>query len=176
VVAEGPAGLYLIDQHAAHQRVLFEMLSDQVMAGKPLAQHTLSGATVELPAAAARALEAVLEELAETGFELELFGGNTFRVRAVPVVLVDVEPAYALRALVEDLQAVEDAEMSLLELVLRRVSALAAYKAGQVLSFDDMQRMVQALERCQSPRVDLFGRPTLLHISGEELARQFGRR
>jgi DNA mismatch repair protein MutL len=176
IVAEGPAGLYLIDQHAAHERILYEEFMAQQAAHAPVAQHTLESTTIELPAASARLIEEHLDVLAGLGFELELFGANTFRVRAVPALLADREPGDVLRGILQDLESGADPGAGTLEeKLVRRVCKAAAVKAGQSLSYEEMQGLIRQLERCESPRTCPHGRPTMLLISADDLARQFGR-
>lgn len=176
IVAEGPAGLYLIDQHAAHERILYEHFMAQHDAMEPAAQHTLQANTVELPPNAARLVEASLDLLNELGFDIELFGGNTFRVRAIPALLADREPDEVLASIVEDLESDRGPGQDTLEAKLvRRVCKTAAVKAGQTLSYDEMRGLLQQLERCESPHTCPHGRPTLIHISAEDLSREFGR-
>lgn len=176
IVAEGPAGLYLLDQHFAHVRVLYEWLSEQMAAGAEIERETLRTVTVEMQGAAARALESALDVLAALGFGIDLFGGDTFRVRAVPALLAEQEPEAVLTGLVTVLTGVGDADdAALLEALIRQVCALGAYRAGEILSFDEMQGLVQQLERCANPLADPDGNPTLVHISGEDLAQQFRR-
>ena len=176
IVAEGPAGLYLIDQHAAHERILYEQFMAQRTNAGSFTQHVLPTATVDLSPAAAQLLEEHFDSLLALGFELEPFGPHTFRVRAVPALLADQNPVDILYALIEDLESgVTPGEVSLEEKLIRRVCKAGAIKAGQLLSLDEMQALVQQLERCESPRTCPHGRPTMLHISGEELARLFGR-
>lgn len=176
IVAEGPAGLYLIDQHAAHERILYEQFMAQQVSAGTVAQHVLPTATVDLPPAAAQLLEEHLDSLSALGFELEPFGPHTFRVRAVPALLADQDPIEVLYGLIEDLESgITPGETTLEEKLIRRVCKAGAIKAGQLLSLQEMQTLVQQLERCESPRTCPHGRPTMLHISGEELARLFGR-
>ncbi len=176
IVAEGPAGLYLIDQHAAHERVLYEQFMAQRNNAEPFVQHVLPTATVDLPPATAQLLEEHLASLTALGFELEPFGPHTFRVRAVPALLADQNPIEVLYALIEDLETgATPGEVSVEEKLIRRICKAGAIKAGQLLSLDEMQALIQQLERCTSPRTCPHGRPTMLHISGEELARLFGR-
>jgi DNA mismatch repair protein MutL len=176
IVAEGPAGLYLIDQHAAHERILYEQFMAQHAARESITQHALPVTAVELSPAAATLVEDALDLLAHLGFDLELFGGNTFRVRAVPALLADREPEEVLQGIVQDLESgTEPGEGTLEEKLIRRVCKAAAVKAGQTLSFEEMQGLIQQLERCESPHTCPHGRPTMLHISGEDLARRFGR-
>jgi DNA mismatch repair protein MutL len=173
IVAEGPAGLYLIDQHAAHHRVLYDAMLAERAANVPPKQYPLKSVTVDLPPAAARTLEQVLDALQSFGFSLEEFGSNTFRVRAVPALVPAEEPDEVLFQVVE---AVEEPDGSSLEDRLAQcLCKLAAFKVGETLTYDDMQDLVQRLERCENPRFSPDGHPTLIHISGEELARQFGR-
>lgn len=176
IVAEGPAGLYLIDQHAAHERILYEQFMAQQAAMEPIAQHTLTATTVDFPPATAQLVEESLDLLAKWGFVLEAFGGHTFRVRAVPALLADQDPSEVVKAIVQDLESEKDPGADTLEeKLVRRVCKSAAVKAGQTLSYDEMQGLIRQLERCESPRTCPHGRPTMLHISGEDLARQFGR-
>ncbi len=176
IVAEGPAGLYLVDQHAAHERILYEQFMAQHAAQQTVSQQTLTGVTVELPPASARLVDEALDVLYELGFEIEPFGTNTYRIRAVPALLADRDPQDVLYGMIEDLEAgATPGAATLEERLVRRVCKAAAIKAGQVLSFDEMQRLLEQLERCEAPRTCPHGRPTMIHISGEELARQFGR-
>ncbi|GAB4527257.1 MAG: DNA mismatch repair endonuclease MutL [Anaerolineae bacterium] len=176
IVAEGPAGLYLIDQHAAHERILFEQLMAERAAQKPIAQQTLEASTIELPMSSAALLEENLETLVRLGFDIEPFGGQTFRIRAVPALLAGRNPAEALRTIIEDLELGADpGKAALEEQVSLHVCKAAAVKAGQVLSMAEMQALVQQLERCETPHTCPHGRPTLIHISADQLAREFGR-
>jgi DNA mismatch repair protein MutL len=177
LVAEGPDGLYLIDQHAAHERVLFEKLLQQQGAGGVGSQVLLEPVTVELAAAEAALLRSQLEVLRRLGFEAEDFGANAFRVRAVPPLLAALPPAQALRAVIEDF---EEDEAPLADVVEARVAARvckrAAVKAGQVLSLVEQEQLVRDLEACALPRTCPHGRPTMIHLSVDSLERQFGRR
>jgi len=176
IVAEGPAGLYLIDQHAAHERILYEQFMAGQAAQQPVAQHMLDGVSVELPPAAAHRVEESLDVLHALGFIIEPFGARTVRVRAVPALLAGRDPREVLLTMIEDLEAgAAPGAAALEERLVRRVCKTAAIKAGQTLSFDEMQRLILQLERCDAPRTCPHGRPTMLHISGDDLARQFGR-
>ena len=176
LVAEGPDGLYLIDQHAAHERVLFERFMSQRDSEIP-AQSLLMPATVELPPANARLLIEQLPMLDSLGFEVESFGPNTFIVRAIPGLLGDLDPAAALRVLVEDFEEDEAPFQDQVEdRIIARVCKRAAIKSGQAMSHDEQQALLSDLEACQSPRTCPHGRPTMIHLSVDLLERQFGRR
>lgn len=176
LVAEGPDGLYLVDQHAAHERVLFERF--MALRGGPIpSQALLEPAAVELPPAWARLLAEQLALLEKIGFRVEPFGQNTFLVRALPALLAGSEPAAALRAVVEDFEEDESPLQSEAEArIIARVCKRAAVKAGQSLSAEEQRSLLLDLEACQSPRTCPHGRPTMIHLSVDLLERQFGRR
>jgi DNA mismatch repair protein MutL len=176
LVAEGPDGLYLIDQHAAHERVLFERFMAQ-RSGEIPAQALLQPATIELPASSARLLEPQLPMLQRLGFEVEVFGSNTYLVRAIPDLLSGSDPAAALRVLVEDFEEDETPLRDEVEArIIARVCKRAAVRAGHTLSPQEQKTLLADLENCQSPRTCPHGRPTMIHLSVDLLERQFGRR
>ncbi len=177
LVAEGPDGLYLIDQHAAHERVLFERLMKQVDGKRIPAQVLLEPTVVTLPPQQAGLFYDQLDVLEHLGFQIELFGPASFRVRAVPALLTGVDPAAALRVLVEDFEEDENPLRSEVEgRVAARVCKRAAIKAGQAMTLEEQKRLLADLEICQSPRTCPHGRPTMIHLSVDLLERQFGRR
>jgi DNA mismatch repair protein MutL len=176
LIAEGPDGLYLIDQHAAHERVLFERLMAQRQEHIP-AQVLLAPVTVELPPAAAQLLDDQIPVIAQLGFQVEAFGRGMFLVRAIPAILTNLEPAAALRVLVEDFEEDETPLAEELEAkIIARVCKRAAVKAGQALSSEEQVALLRDLESCQSPRTCPHGRPTMIHLSVDLLERQFGRK
>jgi DNA mismatch repair protein MutL len=177
LVAEGPDGLYLIDQHAAHERVLFEKLMAQHAQKSIPSQALLTPVVVELTSASARLLGEQLPLLEHFGFHVEPFGSNAFQVRAMPVLFARSEPAAALRALVEDFEEDEAPLQNEIEArIAGRVCKRLAVKAGQVLSTDEQRALLNDLEACASPRTCPHGRPTMIHLSVDMLERQFGRR
>jgi len=176
LVAEAPDGLYLVDQHAAHERVLFERFMQQNTELIP-SQSLLQPASVELGPPAARLLEEQLPAMKKLGFVVEPFGPNTFLVRALPALLQKLDPEAALRVLVEDFEEDEkplgeETEARLVARVCKR----AAVKAGQSLSTEEGRNLLTDLEACQSPRTCPHGRPTMIYLSVDLLERQFGRR
>jgi DNA mismatch repair protein MutL len=176
LVAEGPDGLYLIDQHAAHERVLFEKLMKQ-HTGKIPAQSLLEPAVLDLPPAAAGLLNNQLSVLQELGFQIEPFGPSTFRIRAIPALLTGSDPAAAVRVVVEDFEEDETPLQAEIEARLAaRICKRAAVKGGQTLSVEEQRALLHDLEACQSPRTCPHGRPTMIHLSVDLLERQFGRR
>ena len=176
VVAEGPDGLYLIDQHAAHERILFEKLMAQHDMHKIPSQSLLTPAVVTLPLQSANLVVSQLPALKHFGFDVEEFGPNTFQVRAMPALFAGSDPSAALRAIVEDF---EEDEAPLQNEVEKRLAARVckrlAVKAGQTLSPEEQRALLTDLENCDSPRTCPHGRPTMIHLSVEMLERQFGR-
>jgi DNA mismatch repair protein MutL len=177
LVAEGPDGLYLIDQHAAHERVLFEKLMAQHDHKAIPSQALLTPSVVHLSAASAILLENQLPVLQHFGFQVEPFGQNSYQVRAMPALFADSDPAVALRALVEDFEEDETPLQNELEAkIAGRVCKRLAVKAGQVLGPDEQRALLSDLETCASPRTCPHGRPTMIHLSVDSLERQFGRK
>jgi DNA mismatch repair protein MutL len=177
IVTEGPQGLYLLDQHAAHERVLYE----EMIAGHDqqdvTSQTLLEPLSLDLDPMLAGIMAENLDMLNHVGFVIEPFGGTTYLVRAVPSILVVSDVSAALIDILEMLRLGDDplaaqAEERLIAAVCKR----AAVKAGQTLSHDEMQGLVRKLEQCESPRTCPHGRPTVLHFSVERLEQEFGRR
>jgi DNA mismatch repair protein MutL len=177
LVAEGPDGLYLVDQHAAHERVLFEKLMAQHAVKNIPSQSLLTPVSVTLPPPSSQILITQLPFLQHFGFNVEEFGPNTFQVRAMPALFMGSDPAAALRALVEDFEEDESPLQNEIEARLAaRVCKRMAVKAGQALSLEEQRALLIDLEACESPRTCPHGRPTMIHLSVDMLERQFGRR
>ncbi len=176
IITEGPDGMFLIDQHAAHERILYEQFMAQWDQAQVPSQGLTVGTAVHLSPAQATLLEDNLDILAKIGFQVEAFGPNAFMVRAVPAIVAKLDPAQALIGVIEDLERGDAPLQAKIEArIVLRVCKSAAIKAGQTLSPVEMEAMVQQLEACQSPHTCPHGRPTLIHLSVAQLARQFGR-
>jgi len=176
IVAEGPDGLYLIDQHAAHERVLFEQFlreQDEHRISQPM----LAPVVFEVPAAQAGLLQAELDTLRRLGFDIQPFGGSSFQVRAVPHLVQGADPVQAVRAVVEEFEEDETPLARQKErLLIARICKRVAVKGGQSLTSTEQEDLVSRLESCSSPRTCPHGRPTMIHLSVDLLERQFGRR
>ena len=176
IVAEGPDGLYLIDQHAAHERVLFEKLMSQYSQRIP-SQSLLTPEIVTLPPNQSILLTGKISILNNLGFQVNEFGENTFQIRSIPTILIGLDPVSAIRVIVDDF---EDDETPLKnkieEQIAARVCKRAAVKAGQVLTPQEQEILLRDLENCISPRTCPHGRPTMIHLSVDLLEKQFGRR
>jgi DNA mismatch repair protein MutL len=179
IVAEGPEGVYLIDQHAAHERILYEKYMAQrygLDGAEVPRQHLLEPLTLHIGSELAGLVAQHLDVLNRIGFEVEPFGGDTFIVRAVPAVLAGDDPQRGLDEIVQTLgdrrnMVGEELEARLVKMVCKR----AAIKAGQQLSVIEMRELVRQLEECQAPRTCPHGRPTMIQLSAGELEKAFGR-
>jgi DNA mismatch repair protein MutL len=177
IVAEGPQGMYLIDQHAAHERVLYEQMISEYKEQEVTSQALLEPLMLDLDPLLAGTLSEHLSMLNEVGFSAEPFGGSSFLMRSVPAILVTPDVRGALEDILELLRQGEDplgsgAERRLIAAVCKR----AAIKSGQTLSPEEMQQLVRQLEQCKSPRTCPHGRPTVLHFSVDQLEKEFGRK
>lgn len=176
IIAEGPEGLFLIDQHAAHERVLYEQFMERQQRNQTVSQGLVAGAAVRLTPSQATLLETHLPLLTRLGFEIEPFGPQTFMMRAVPAILSRQDPAQSLLNVLDDLEEENSPMQSAVEAaVIKRVCKTAAIKAGQTLSTQEMEALIKQLEACTNPHTCPHGRPTLIHLSAAQLARQFGR-
>ena len=177
IIAEGPEGMYLIDQHAAHERVMYETLLAQHEARSVQVQTLLEPLPVELTREQAAEIELWLETLRALGLEIEPFGGNTVLVRAVPALLARADIRMTLTGILDDLAMDQE---PLEKETHQRVAAAAckrgAVKAGQTLSQQEMQGLVAQLEQTTSPRTCPHGRPTMILLSQGWMEHEFGRR
>ena len=175
IVAEGPDGMYLIDQHAAHERVVFERVMAEAVARTPLVQSLLEPSLVELDPAQRELVESHGEAVASLGFAMEPFGGGAFLLRGVPGLLGEGDPAAALLEVL-DLMAEGGGFESWQERAAYSVACHAAIRAGKTMAHDEMTALTRQLERCDQPNTCPHGRPTMIHLSTSQLEREFGRR
>lgn len=176
IITEGPDGIFLIDQHAAHERILYEQFMAQWDKNSVSSQGLVAGTAVYLSPSQATLLESNLDNMKKLGFHIEPFGPNAFMVRAMPTLLLKLDPAQAVQAVVADLERGDEPLQDKLEAkIIRRVCKTAAIKAGQTLSTAEMDTLIRQLEACHTPFTCPHGRPTLIHLSATQLAREFGR-
>jgi DNA mismatch repair protein MutL len=175
IVAEGPDGMYLVDQHAAHERVLYEKVVAEREGRGIEIQGLLSPSAVELTPAEDAVLAGLGETLQTHGFQLEPFGTRTYLLRAIPAVLVSKDPGRALADLLDNLSDEAD-PVERKTRVAMTVACHAAVRAGKTMAMDEMRELLGLLERCELPRTCPHGRPTMIHLSNEALEREFHRR
>ncbi|MDQ6662376.1 MAG: hypothetical protein M3Z24_15605, partial [Chloroflexota bacterium] len=180
IITEGPEGMYLIDQHAAHERILLERMIAALQARTPLSQLLLTPISLELAPNELEALEEHMEQLEHIGFTLEITDTQQLLVRAVPNVLIKQMNARSLHELLTDLTAPEHMETGHThtweEHALANVACKAAIKQHYFLTISEMREMIEQLEQTNAPYSCCHGRPTMVHFSLTALEREFGRR
>ena len=175
IIAEGPDGMYMIDQHAAHERVMYEKILGQLARKMVDRQPMLDPLIVDLSPVEMAAFERSQSELHEIGFDVEAFGEGLVAIRAVPALATNVDIAERLRLVLQEL-ADGGAGDSWLDSVAISAACHTSIRAGQPLSLQEMRELVAELERSSQPRACGHGRPTMVRVTQNELERQFARR
>ncbi|HXF50346.1 MAG TPA: DNA mismatch repair endonuclease MutL [Dehalococcoidia bacterium] len=176
IVAESPEGMCLIDQHAAHERVLYERFLDAVERKRPDSQPLLAPEPVELTARHRALVAEYLDELRAQGYDLEPFGDDgVWALRALPSAVAGRDAGRSLTELLDLLEREEGMD-DRRHRVAASLACHAAVRAGQTLSDAEMRELIEALEACRMPRTCPHGRPTMLHLRSDDLAREFRRR
>jgi DNA mismatch repair protein MutL len=177
LVTESEDGLVIVDQHALHERILYEHLRERIASGDVESQSLLVPEPVDLaPAEAAAALEN-RETLARLGMKIEPFGGDTVLVAGYPAMLANLDPGEVLRALVDRLLegGKPPSREDLLDELLHTISCKAAIKAGDRLAPDEITALLEQRHLIRDSHHCPHGRPTALVFTREELDRQFKR-
>lgn len=175
LVAEGAAGLVLIDQRAAHERILYERLLASRGEERQLRQSLLMPVTIELSPAQSRILQQNLEQLDHLGFTIEQFGGNTFLVRAVPAQLPCEELTDFLHDAIQQLEDSGAARRRVDETTLAQIASRSAVSTSRVLSDTEIDRLLKDLARTEMPYTGPNGRPVMVNLPFADIARRFGR-
>ena len=174
IAAEGPDGIYLIDQHAAHERVLFERVTGEFRTRGADSQSLMEPQTVELDPSQQELLQAQQELLAGLGFVVEHFGDRTYMIRAVSSLLTDTEPSQALSDVL-DTMAEGGGFESWEERAAYSIACHGAIRANETLTLHEMSELMRQLEGCRQPHTCPHGRPTMIHLTSARLEREFGR-
>jgi len=178
ILCQGPAGLVLVDQHAAHERVVYEALKRAAVSERPPCQRLLLAEVVELSHRQADALAAALPALGTLGFDIVPFGGASVALTAVPAVfagrnlgplITDLADALAATATAADIG-------TLMEQSLQTMACHRAIRAGQTLDPAQIKALLAQLEGCDDPAHCPHGRPTWILLDRSEIQRRFGRR
>jgi DNA mismatch repair protein MutL len=177
IIAVDEDGIAIIDQHVAHERVLFERITERLSGGRLESQRLLEPILIELPASGRQALLAHAGDLERLGFEVEEFGGDTVRVSAFPALLRREECAAALRAMSEDLEGLDRG--SGVQEAIKRIAALmachAAVKANYPLTHEKMLHILDELRRTAYSTICPHGRPVMLRLTRREVEKNFQR-
>ena len=175
VVAEGPQGMYLVDQHAAHERVLFDRICQRQSGKDRASQPLLSPVSVELTPSHATTLQDNLEAITGYGFQIEHFGERSYLLRAVPSVLTSDDPGKALIDIL-DLATLEGLTRQKEDIMAASIACHAAIRAGRPMTDQEMRALLEQLEATPNPHTCPHGRPTMVHFSSYHVEREFGRR
>lgn len=175
IAAEGPDGMYLIDQHAAHERVLFDRIKSEARAGSPSVQGLMEPVTVDLTPEQKEVVESRRSNVIGLGFHIEDFGGGTSVLRGVPAVIGSDDPAASLRDVL-DLMSEGGGYESWDERAAYSLACHGAIRAGKTLTNQETEDLVRQLEQCSQPHTCPHGRPTMIHLSAARLEEEFGRR
>jgi DNA mismatch repair protein MutL len=177
IIAVDEEGIAIIDQHVAHERVLFERITERLMRGRLESQRLLEPMLLELPPATRHALTSHAAELERLGFEIEEFGGDTVRVSAFPALLRREECPTALRALAEDLETTGNT--ATVDEAIKKIAATmachAAVKANDPLTPEKMAHILDELRRTSYSTICPHGRPVMLRLSRREVEKNFQR-
>ena len=176
IVAMGLDGLYIIDFHAAHERVMYERLKDQAQFKRVGKQDLLKPISLELSKSESTAFEGILPEVNGMGFDVEKFGPSSFMIRSVPALLAGSEPE-RIREAIDDI--VESGSMKSAEekhtYMMYTVACHSALRAGDKLTMAQMEFVIREMESIPNPYACVHGRPTVMTITPSELDKKFKR-
>ena len=177
IIAVDDEGIAIVDQHVAHERVLFERITERLTSGRLESQRLLEPILVELSISGRQALISHAVDLEQLGFELEEFGGNAIRVAALPALLRREECEVAIRAMAEDLEGLDRG--SRVEDALKRIAATmachGAVKANYPLTAEKMTHILEELRRTAYSTICPHGRPVMLRLTRREVEKSFQR-
>jgi DNA mismatch repair protein MutL len=173
IVAEGPDGIYIIDQHAAHERIMFEKITKQKEQQGVEVQGLLEPISLEVLPMQDEVLSKNYQYLAEFGFTIEPFGNRNYLVRAVPAIMYKKDWQAALNELIDKLSVKDKANIT--ENIIATMACHSAVRFGQSLTIDEMHELVRQMEQADLPHACPHGRPTMIHITRKQLEKEFGR-
>ncbi|MDR1990032.1 MAG: DNA mismatch repair endonuclease MutL, partial [Acidobacteriaceae bacterium] len=177
IIAIDDEGIAIIDQHVAHERVLFERVMERLTAGDLDSQRLLLPLMLDLPHGLAAVLESRSAELARLGYDVEPFGEQAIKVSAVPALMNAEESARALQALADDLDGLDRG--AAVQVALQRIAATtachAAVKANAPLNFEKMTHILDELRATAHSTICPHGRPVMLRLTRREIEKNFDR-
>ncbi|MGB2929586.1 MAG: hypothetical protein WBB70_11805, partial [Desulfobacterales bacterium] len=177
ILCESAEGLVLIDQHAAHERIIFEQLKNRSLASKKSSQKLLIPETIDLGYREAKILERLIPDLNELGLEIEPFGGNTFVVKSVPSLLDNKEVKPLVMEIVEKMAQIGFTAglEKAMDQCLILMACHGAIRANQKLSDMQIKKLLDQLDQCDQPSNCPHGRPTWISWSIKDLEKSFKR-
>ena len=177
IIAQSREGMAIIDQHAAHERVLFEKLQDQYGSGEVSGQHLLIPVQVELGTAEQAHITEHLPDLDRLGFAVEDYGNGTFMIKTVPSLLAGADPKQLFLDILDELRVQgQSRQMDRLRDDLLSVMAChPAIKVNRHLEHQEMEALIANLFKCRMPHTCPHGRPTIVRFSMDEIKKMFKR-
>lgn len=178
VLMENASGLVLVDQHAAHERILFEEMRHRMETQGVPSQRLLMPLSLQVSPRDADWIMQNLEVMQRAGIGLEPFGGSTFKIDSLPTFLKGSEPAQLLREIIDDLRETsqQTSKLRLGEDMIAKTVCRHAVKANDFLREPELVRLIQDLLACELPYCCPHGRPTMIQMSYSELEKKFGRK
>jgi DNA mismatch repair protein MutL len=174
IITEGNDGIYIIDQHAAHERVRFEQIIEQRSRNTLEIQGLLEPVILEVSPTQSAISQVRFMDLIKFGFSLEPFGERAVIIRTVPAILHDKDWKAVLQELIESLTS-EENSTNWTERVATSMACHSAIRAGQILTENEMRELIKQLENPAMPHTCPHGRPIMLHLSLNQLEKEFGR-
>jgi DNA mismatch repair protein MutL len=174
IVADGPEGLFFVDQHAAHERVLYEKICKAILNGDVHVQGLLNPVIVEIPP---HLMDSLLEhgvDWDKAGFTLDHFGGNSYVLRSVPVHLNNLDPGKAFMEILEEI-GFGGNYFEWQEKLTKSLACHSAVRSGDIMDRTEMENLLTSLEGCDQPNTCPHGRPTMIQISSKYFEKEFGR-
>ena len=175
VIAEGPSGIFLIDQHAAHERTNYEAVLEKFEAKKPDTQLLLEPLVLDLSPEQIETLDQFSETLLGHGFQIEPFGERSYLARGFPNGISRVDPETLLVEILRMLKQTNSYSQAF-ESLAASIACHSSIRAGDAITHDEMTSLIRKLEKSKSPNTCPHGRPTMIELTKPQLERQFGRR
>ena len=175
IVSQIHSGFMLIDQQAAHERILFEQFQQHLINNQGSSQQSLFPQTVELNAADFALIQDMLPEIHSLGFQLRPFGKTTFVVDGIPADLENVNEGQIIEQLLEDFKNQSDLRLNKREKLAKSLAKNAAIKAGTKLDNQGMEDLIDRLFACELPNISIHGKPVIITYTLQELAERFAR-
>lgn len=175
ILCQGPDGLYIIDQHAAHERILYEKFRNSFEKGGVASQKLLSPLVVELVPKEINIIKDKLKTLEKLGFEIELFGSNAVMLRSVPILFGEPILKKFFIETVDLMDENASSSKSSVDRILYTMACRSAVKANDKLDITEMEELVRELRKTQNPYNCPHGRPTIIRITRLELEKKFKR-
>jgi DNA mismatch repair protein MutL len=175
IVAEGMEEMYLIDQHAAHERVYYEKYLSAYNKASIQSQNLMVPMVIELSLSEKHCVLENTEVFLKLGYEIDDFGGNAVSIRAIPVIYGNPNPKELFSEIIQSMDLKTKDVYSAIDSILYKMSCKSAIKAGDKLGFKEMNELIEQLRRCDNPFNCPHGRPTIIKMSYYELEKKFKR-